>query len=97
MSEAQPPTSLRIALLAWEVIDKAYREAEEQPIERSALHKLALGYLLVTDFAAAKHVRSIWAMLGHEGTFAHPTSRQAYYGPVIYGIRDRIKSGRRLT
>jgi hypothetical protein len=96
MARAPSIATCRLASLAWDVIDDAYQASRERPLERSTLHRLALGYLVVTGFADGSHVRAIWEMLGHEGTFNQMTCRQAYYGPVIVGIRDRIRKGQRV-
>jgi hypothetical protein len=96
MPRAPSTATFRLASLAWDVIDNAYHESREQPLERTTLHKLALGFLQIAGFAGGSQVRIIWKMLGHEGDFQQPPCRQAYYGPVIHGIRDRITMGKRL-
>jgi hypothetical protein len=78
------------------VIDDAYHASRDGPLERTTLHKLALAYLVVTGFAGSGHVQVIWKMLGHEDSFARPSDRQAFYGPVFYGIRERIQKRKRL-
>ena len=81
----------RLALLALDVLDEAFMEARLEPIERSRLHKLALGYLLVTGWANAAQVRTLWAVLGHEGLYAQMSCRQSHFGSMIHHIRSVVE------
>ena len=91
MSRLPKSAVRRLALLALDVLDEGYRSAEREPLERSAVHRLALGYLLVAGFATPGHVRTIWRVLGHEGSFANPTCRQSHFGIMLYGIRLNVE------
>ena len=80
----------RLAVLALDVLQEGYRAAEKAPIERTAVHRLALGYLLLTGCATVGHLSTIWKVLGHEGSFSLPACRQSHFGITIYGIRLNV-------
>ncbi|WP_435198873.1 hypothetical protein [Qipengyuania sp. 902] len=79
----------RLAVLALDV-QEGYRAAEKSPIERTAVYRLALGYLLLTGCATVGHLSTIWKVLGHEGSFSLPACRQSHFGVTIYGIRLNV-------
>ena len=81
----------RIGLLALDVLDAAYIEANHEPLERTALHRLALGYLVVSGCASPLAVRTLWEVLGHEGVFVQMACRQSHFGNLSHGIRQRIE------
>ena len=83
--------TIRLCLLALDVLDEAYAQARSGPIERTALHRLALGNLLLAGVATPVHVGRIWAILGHEGTFEQLSAREAHFGTAMQGIRDRVR------
>jgi len=85
----------RLATLALDVLNEAYREAENGAIERNAMHRLALGYLLLAGCATVGHTRTIWEILGHENGFHDMSSRQSHFGVMAHGIRCNID--KRLT
>lgn len=87
----QGPARRRLALLALDVLDEAFAEARLEPIERTALHRLALGYLLFAGWANAAQVRTLWAVLGHEGLYAQMSCRQSHFGSMVHHIRSGIK------
>lgn len=81
----------RLAVLALDVLQEGYRAAEVEPLERTAVHRLALGYLLLTGCATVRHVSILWKVLGHEGSFSLPACRQSHFGVTIYGIRLNVE------
>lgn len=81
----------RLAVLALDVLQEGYRQAERVPLERTAVHRLALGYLLLTGCATIGHVSTIWKVLGHEGSFSLPACRQSHFGVTVYGIRLNVE------
>jgi len=92
MSNRLPRSAVsRLALVAIDVLDEAYRTADRKPIERTAIHRLALGYLLLSGLASKGHVRTIWQVLGHEGLFVQMPCRQSHFGNIIHGIRERAR------
>ena len=82
-------TVSRLALLAIDVLDEACRQGEQGPVERTALHQLALGYLLLAGVSATSQVRTFWRLLGHEGSFEQLSSRQSHSGVMLDGMRQR--------
>lgn len=82
----------RLGLLALDVLDEAFTQARLDPIERTALHRLALGYLLLTGWANAAQVKTLWAVLGHEGLYAQMSCRQSHFGSMSHHIRRGIES-----
>lgn len=91
--ERQPRQSAkrRFALLALDVLDEAFTEARLEPIERSRLHRLALGYLLFTGWANDAQVPTLWAVLGHEGLYGQMSCRQSHFGSMIHHIRRAVE------
>ena len=77
-------------MLALDVLQDGYSAAEVEPLERTALHRLALGCLLLTGCATKRHVTTIWKVLGHEGSFSLPACRQSHFGVMVHGIRINI-------
>ena len=65
---------------------------EQGPIERSALHQLALGYLLLAGVTLKPQVRTLWQLLGHEGKFEQLSCRQSHSGVMLDGMRQRAKA-----
>lgn len=80
----------RLGLLALDVLDEAFAQARLDPIERTPLHRLALGYLLFAGFANAAQVKTLWAVLGHEGLYAQMSCRQSHFGSMVHHIRCGI-------
>lgn len=91
MKPVSRSTVRRLALVALDVLVEACRSAGEHPVDRTSLHRLALGYLLVTGCATAGHAKTIWHIMGHEGMFNQPSCRQAYSGNILDGIRLNIE------
>jgi hypothetical protein len=85
-------TVSRLAVVAVGVLGEALDAADYGPVERTALHKLALGYLMLVGVAAPYQVRVLWEILGHEGSFAHMSDRQSHSGVILDGIRQRAKA-----
>lgn len=81
----------RLAMLAHHVLNEAYRQAEDRAIERNPMHRLALGYLLLTGCATVDHTRTIWEVLGHENGFDEMSNRQSHFGVVMDGIKRNIE------
>ena len=81
----------RLAVLAHDVLLRACNDATDEPVKRDAIHRLALGYVLVTGCATTPHVRTIWKVLGHEGVFSQLSCRQAHYGIMLHGIRQNVE------
>lgn len=77
----------RLAILALDVLDQAFVEAKFEPIERTALHRLALGYLLFAGCANRNQVTELWEVLGHEGQFEQMSCRESHLGCMSYHIR----------
>ena len=77
-------------MLALDVLQEGYRSAQVEPLERTALHRLALGYLLLTGCATKDHVTTIWRVLGHEGGFSLASCRQSHFGVMVHGIRMNV-------
>lgn len=80
----------RLATLALDVLNEAYKQAEDRGIERNAMHRLALGYLLLTGCATVGHTRTVWEVLGHENGFDEMSNRQSHFGVVMDGIKRNI-------
>lgn len=80
----------RLAKVALDVLQEAYGQSKAAPLNRTALHRLALGYLLLSGCATKEHTATIWRVLGHEGGFAMMADRQAYFGVTMDGIRQNI-------
>lgn len=92
MDESRPKsTSERLALLALDVLDEAFVLARLEPIERTPLHRLALGYLLLAGCANAAQVTTLWAVLGHEGLYAQMSCRQSHFGSMVHHIRGELQ------
>lgn len=81
----------RLAILALDVLEEAYREAREKPISRTSLHRLALGYLMLTGCAGAGQVTILWRVLGHEGVFEQMPCRQSHFSNIVHGIKGRVR------
>ena len=92
MAHDQPSRSARqrLALLALDVLDEAFVEADREPIERTPLHRLALGYLLFAGWANRAQVTSLWEVLGHEGQFEQMSCRQSHFGCMSHHIRQCV-------
>lgn len=88
---SREPTRRRLALLALDVLDDAFREARSDPIERTPLHRLALGYLLLSGWANAAQVRTLWEVLGHEGLYSQMRCRQSHFGSMSHEIRQMVE------
>ena len=84
-------TKQRLALLALDVLDDAFVEARLDPIQRTPLHRLALGYLLLAGCANTKQVTKLWAVLGHEGLYEQVSCRQSHFGSMIHHIRREVE------
>ena len=93
LKQKQPrkSTNQRLALLALDVLDDAFVEARLEPIQRSPLHRLALGYLLLAGCANAKQVTTLWVVLGHEGLYEQMSCRQSHFGRMIHHIRREVE------
>ena len=89
--QPQKSTRQRLALLALDVLDDAFVEARLEPIDRTPLHRLALGYLLLAGCANAAQVRTLWAVLGHEDLYAQMSCRQSHFGSMIHHIRREVE------
>ena len=81
-----------MALLAIDTLAAAIKEANEVPVERTVLHRLAQGYLLVTGVTAAHQASTIWRLIGHEGLFVQMSCRQSHGGVMLDGMRMRAKA-----
>ena len=81
----------RLALLALDVLDEAFNEARLKPIDRMPLHRLALGYLLFAGWANSSQVRTLSAVLGHEGLFDQMSCRQSHFGSMVHPIRRGVE------
>jgi Tfp pilus tip-associated adhesin PilY1 len=92
MTRLPRSTASRLALVAVSVLDEACRAAVREPVERSAVHKLALGYLMLVDVTNKDQATTFWQLLGHEGTFSQPACRQSYGGTILDGLRTRAKA-----
>ena len=68
------------------------QEANEGPVERTVLHRLALGYLLVTGVTAAHQASTIWRLIGHKCLFVQMSCRQSHGGVMLDGMRMRAKA-----
>lgn len=80
----------RLAILALDVLDAAYVEAKSEAIERTALHRLALGYLLFAGWANRNQVMALWEVLGHEGQFEQMSCRESHFGCMSDHIRRGV-------
>jgi Tfp pilus tip-associated adhesin PilY1 len=89
MSRLPRSTVSRLALVAVSVLDEAFRAADQEPVERAALHKLALGYLMLVDVTNKRQAATFWQLLGHEGPFKQPSCRQSHGGTMLDGMRIR--------
>ena len=85
-------TVSRLALLAIDTLAAAIQEANHDPVERTALYRLALGYLLVTGVTAAHQASTIWRLIGHEGLFVQMSCRQSHSGVMLDGMRIRARA-----
>lgn len=93
-STPRPSARQRLAILALDVLEEAFVEARIEPIERTALHRLALGYLLLSGWANSAQVRTLWEVLGHEGLYAQMSCRQSHFGSIIHHIREVVRKRR---
>lgn len=91
---SQQSARQRLAILALDVLDEAFVEAKWEPIERTPLHRLALGYLLFTGWANRNQVAALWEVLGHEGQFQQMSCRESHFGCMIDHIRRGVKRTR---
>lgn len=66
-------------------------EAKSEPIERTALHRLALGYLLFAGWANRNQVTALWEVLGHEGQFVQMSCRESHFGSMSDHIRRGVR------
>ena len=64
------PRRQGLAFLAVDVLDGAFDEARLEPIHRTPLHRLALGYLLFSGCANASQVRTLWRCWGTKGSMS---------------------------
>lgn len=85
-------TIARLAVLAVEVLSEAYDLADREPIDRSTIHKLALGYLMLVDVTAPPQAARLWQLLGHEGNFSQMDCRQAIGGVMLDGMWQRARA-----
>lgn len=90
MPHAPSAAVCRLADRALDVLDEAYKGIADGSLERTALHRLALGYLLLTGCATKLHVIRIWQVLGHEGEYAQLSSQQSHFGNMTHGIRQNV-------
>lgn len=85
-------TVSRLALISTDALEAAVQEASRGPVERTMLHKLALGYLMVTGVTEADQASTIWRRIGHEGVFVQTNCRQSHSGIILDGMRTRAKA-----
>lgn len=90
-NQPRQSTKQRLALLALDVLDDAFVEARLEPIQRTPLHRLALGYLLLAGCANAAQVTTLWSVLGHEGLYQQMSCRQSHFGSMIHHIRREVE------
>lgn len=85
-------TVSRLALLAIDTLEEACKAGAYGPVERTALHRLALGYLMLAGVTAPPQASQMWRLLGHEGMFEQLSSRQAHGGVMLDGMRHRARA-----
>ena len=82
----------RLALVAIDVIEGACHAADHGPVDRTELHKLALGYLMLAGLANQHQATVFWQVLGQEGVFEQLSCRQSHYGIMLHGMRQRAEA-----
>jgi Tfp pilus tip-associated adhesin PilY1 len=92
MSRLPRSTVSRLALVAVSVLDEACQAAILEPVERSVLHKLALGYLMLVEVTNQRQATTFWQLLGHEGAFNQASCRQSFGGTMLDGMLTRAKA-----
>jgi hypothetical protein len=82
-------TVSRLAILAVDTLAAACDAGSNGPVERTALHRLALGYLMLTGVTAPPQAATMWRLIGHEGVFEQLSCRQSHSGVMLDGMRQR--------
>lgn len=88
--KVRPAAVKRVGLVAIDVLEQAFTIANREPLEPDVLHRLALGYLMLTGCCSPRTIDQLWKILRHEGMFEQMSCRQSHFGTLVQGIRERV-------